>query len=379
MKRATLIIIVGMLCTFGICGGPRAGGGGADGFHKVSGPCNLTFPHDHGPHPGYRTEWWYYTGNVQSAGGERYGFQLTFFRRRIAPPGAESAWPNPSSAWRTSQIYLAHAALSDLSAQRYYHRDLAARGALNLAGACRDADRTTVFLNNWSVVITPAGHTLKVRTDEFALDLTARPLKKPVLHGDAGYSRKGRHRDSASCYYSFTRLETTGILTLHGKTVSVRGFSWMDQEFSTALLEDNLTGWDWFSLQFDDGTELMVFFLRQNDDVVSPASSGTWIAASGVATHISYEHLSLKVLDTWKSPHSEGVYPSRWDLTVTEPSLDLEIESNLADQEMQTPGSTGVTYWEGSVSVRGTAQGTPIVGRGYVEMTGYAAPLDVPM
>jgi predicted secreted hydrolase len=374
-----LIVIVWVMCTVGICGGPRVVNSGEDGFYSVAGPCNLVFPRDHGPHPGYRTEWWYYTGNVQSGMGERYGFQLTFFRRQIAPPEAESAWPKPSSAWRTTQLYLAHAALSDLTTQRYYHRELSARGALGLAGAYRDSDRTTVFLKNWSVVITPSAHTLKVIADDFALDLTARPLKKPIVHGDAGYSRKGRQRESASCYYSFTRLETEGTLTVRDKTVNVRGLSWMDQEFSTALLEENLTGWDWFSLQFDDGRELMVYFLRQKDGSISPASSGTWVAVSGTTTHISHDNLGLKVLDTWESPHSGGVYPSRWHLTVTEPSMDLVIESNLADQEMQSPGSTGVTYWEGSVSARGTAAGTPIEGKGYVEMTGYATPLDVPM
>ena len=177
-----------------------------NGYLAVTGPCNLTFPQDHGSHPGFRTEWWYYTGNLASEAGSRYGFQLTFFRSQISPPGADQHWPKPASKWRTQQIYLAHAAVSDLSAERHLAVDDVVRGALGLAGVDRNQSKiTTVHLKNWYAKIGSGIHAIKMFSDSFAFDLQLTPEKNPVLHGQAGYSRKGGSPDSASCYYSFTR------------------------------------------------------------------------------------------------------------------------------------------------------------------------------
>jgi predicted secreted hydrolase len=349
------------------------------GFKTVTGPCNLEFPQDHGPHPGYRTEWWYYTGNLQAASGKMYGFQLTFFRSQISTPADRQKWPHPASAWRTQQIYLAHCAISDITKKEHLQAQMVSREALKMAGANQIKDTTTVYLNNWSAHIGPDQHLLTVNSDEFSFELTLTPEKQPVLHGNAGYSLKGSTPERASCYYSFTRLNAEGKLSIGEKIAAVKGLAWMDHEYSTALLEPGLQGWDWFSLQLSDQTEVMAFVLRNEKGGIGPASSATVVGRQGETHHISNDAFEVTVLDTWKSPHSKAVYPSGWRLQIFPGLIDLTITPNMVDQEMHTAGSTGVIYWEGSVSVKGTRAGLPVVGQGYVELTGYAKQFDAPM
>jgi predicted secreted hydrolase len=353
-----------------------AGAEDTKGYLSVTGPCDFEFPEDHASHQGYRTEWWYYTGNLQSETGNRYGFQLTFFRRRIIPLESEKTWPTPASAWRTGQIYLAHAAISDLDGKHHFYDQRMGRGVLGIAGEFRDRDIVRVFLNKWSAQITPKTHHLKMISDRFSFDLNLMPVKPPVFHGKKGYSRKGSTPERASCYYSLTRLETTGQVTLSGKTFSVNGLSWMDHEFSTAPLEPGLVGWDWFSLQLSDNTEIMIYLLRQKDGKRSPSSSGTHISSNGNTRHLSMHDIEVTATDTWNSPNSRAVYPARWRLKIPLLSLDLNIVPNMADQEMRTNESTGVTYWEGSVSALGFKNSRRISGQGYMELTGYAKALD---
>jgi predicted secreted hydrolase len=348
-------------------------------FLSVTGPCNLIFPKDHGPHPGYRTEWWYYTGNLQAESGARFGYQLTFFRSQISPSDAEKKWPRPPSAWRTQQIYLGHAAVSDISGKRHLQAEQVARQALGLAGTSEAAGDTIIFIKNWRAQIGENTHILKAITDAFSYELTLQPAKQPVLHGQAGYSRKGSTPRSASCYYSVTRLISNGTLTMGGKTMKVAGLTWMDHEFSTAPLEPGIVGWDWFSLQLSDRTEVMLYKFRNEKGGLSPASSGTFIGPSGNPRHLTIDDFSIEVLDQWESPHSRALYPTRWRLTIFPLSLELNVVANLSDQEMQTSASTGVTYWEGSVSVSGAAGKHPVKGMGYVELTGYAEPFSAPM
>jgi predicted secreted hydrolase len=349
------------------------------GYLSVTGPCDLEFPKDHASHPGYRTEWWYYTGNLQSAAGNHYGFQLTFFRRRISPIGSEKKWPKPASAWRTSQIYLAHAALSDLDGKHHYFDQCMGRGVPGIAGEFREHDAVRIFVQKWSARIGPKVLHLKVISDKFTFDLNLTPVKPVVLHGKEGYSRKGSTPERSSCYYSLTRLETKGQVALAGKTFAVNGLSWMDHEFSTAPLEPGLVGWDWFGLQLSDNTEIMIYLLRQKDGRWHPASSGTYIRSDGKTKHLSIHDIKVLVTDTWKSPNSGAVYPARWRLSILSPAMDLFIAPNLADQEMRTRKSSGVTYWEGSVSVGGIKKGRRINGQGYVELTGYAKAFEAPL
>jgi len=348
-------------------------------YLAVTGPCYQTFPQDHGAHPGYRTEWWYYTGNVMAKSGERYGYQLTFFRSQISPPGANETWPQPPSDWRTQQIFVGHAAISDLGGQKHYHAERMAREALGMAGTTQKEGATTIFIGPWSATIRADTHNLTAITPDFSIDLALQSSKPPVLHGKAGYSRKGSSVKNASCYYSLTRLLTRGKLGADGKTMVVEGLSWMDHEYSTAPLESGIIGWDWFSLQLSNQTELMLYLLRQTDNQTNDASSGTFIDASGVPQHLGNHDFNISVLKEWTSPETGGVYPVAWRIQVLPLDLDLKVAANLSDQEMQTAASTGVTYWEGSVSGNGTIVTKRVQAKGYVELTGYADAIDAPM
>lgn len=346
-------------------------------YRSVTGPCDFVFPADHGAHPDFRTEWWYYTGNVFAPSRNPFGFQLTFFRSQIAEPGSEQTWPQNPSVWRTKDLFLAHSALSDLERKRFYHDERVARGAAGLAGVTQDHEATRIFMGDWSAVIDSGTHRLQASARDFALDLSCRAVKPLAAHGTRGYSLKGKKPESASCYYSFTRLEAEGSITLHGMPIFVWGTAWMDHEFSSAPLEDDLEGWDWFSLQLDDRTELMIYLLRQKTAGNSPSSSGTFIKATGEAVGLSHKDFQVEVLERWKSFRSGAAYPSRWRIRVIPLRLELSVVPNLLDQELITEKSTRVTYWEGSVSVSGRSAENPVSGVGYVEMTGYAKPFNL--
>ena len=348
-------------------------------FLSVEGPCNFIFPADHGPHPGYRTEWWYYTGNLDNDARKHYGFQLTFFRIQTSPICESDGGPDQPSAWRTKHIYFAHAALTDVAAERHYQEQEAARNALGMAGVSQGQDQTTIFLSNWQVVIEPQEHRLSAQTRDFGLQLQLTPIKPPVLHGEDGYSRKGSSPQRASCYYSFTRLATEGHIRIGDEKIQVQGLSWMDHEFSTAPLEPGIVGWDWFSLQLSDQTEVMMFLLRKADGIHHPASSGTMVNARGGVQHLRHDQFSIQVDKYWLSPATRARYPSRWTIRIPAKDLVLDVRSTVADQEMQTQATTGVTYWEGSVTATGTKQDHPINAKGYVEMTGYDREFDAPL
>lgn len=349
------------------------------GFLSVTGPCNLVFPKDHGSHPGYRTEWWYYSGNLEAETGNRYGFQLTFFRNQINTPADQKRWPRPASVWRTRQIYLGHAAITDILENRHLQSELMARGALGMAGVSQKAPGTLVFIKNWSADIGADRHLLKTATDEFSCELSLKPTKPPVLHGQAGYSRKGSTPERASCYYSLTRLKTDGALTIDGKTMAVRGLSWMDHEYSTAPLEPGIIGWDWFSVQLSDQTEIMLYLLRNAQGRLSHSSSGTFIDVSGRSRHLTKDDFRVEVLDRWKSSRSGAEYPIHWQLTVFPLAIQLTAKASIANQEMQTQATPGLTYWEGSISLKGSVGKYPVKGSGYAELTGYAHSFNAPM
>jgi predicted secreted hydrolase len=346
-------------------------------YKTVTGPCDFVFPRDHGAHSDFRTEWWYYTGNLSASSGRHYGFQLTFFRSQIAEPGSEKTWPKNPSAWRTKDLFFAHSALSDLDTKRFHFDERVARGGAGLAGVTQDKDATRVFIGNWSTTIESDEHRLKAQAKEFSFDLLCRPLKPLTAHGLGGYSLKGKEPESASCYYSYTRLEAQGSITVNGTPVPVRGTAWMDHEFGSAPLEEDLEGWDWFSLQFEDRTELMIYLLRQKTGGNSASSSGTFVKPSGEAIRLSDKDFQVEILERWKSARSGATYPSRWRIRVIPLNLEVSLAPNLSDQELITEKSTRVTYWEGSVSASGRSGHNPVSGLGYVEMTGYAKPFNL--
>ena len=327
------------------------------------------FPRDHGAHEEFRTEWWYYTGQVTTKDGRPFGYELTFFRRGM-PREQTKTLP---SKWAVSHLYLAHFAISDLSKGRFHYTDRMSRAGLGKAGAA--SDRLHVWIDQWSVespLAAPGTQTLKAANGDLALQLTVSSEKPPVVHGINGISRKGPVTGQASHYYSFTRLTTTGTLTVGNESFEVSGTSWMDHEFGSADLDKDLVGWDWFCLQLDDQRELMLYRLRKTDGSADPASSGTLIDRDGKGHHLLLGDFTLEPTSYWTSPTSKARYPQRWRLTIPSQQLSLEIVPRMAEQELSPKRSTQITYWEGAIETSGTVQGKPIRGQGYMELTGYA-------
>ena len=337
-------------------------------FQSATAGYRYEFPRDHGSHPSYRTEWWYYTGHLRSKTGRSFGFELTFFRRGVQPEDIKTL----PSKWSLQHIYLAHFAVTDITGKRFHFSEKLSREGLGKAGA--DESRLRVWIDKWSVEAEPNAtgvHTLVARDETHALTLKLEPSKPPVAHGAAGISQKGKDVSQASHYYSFTRLATTGSLTIDGEQFEVSGTSWMDHEYGSSELGADQVGWDWFSIQLEDHTELMLYRMRLKDGSTDLASSGTAVSADGRTQHLEVSDFQITSTGTWTSTESKATYPSRWQLRFPAIDLVLEVTPLLADQELRTSRSTKVSYWEGAVAVTGTKQGKPVKGQGYVELTGY--------
>lgn len=391
MRQARVAALAMLIASSG-AGAPHAA---PSGYAQALMPHPLQFPHDEGPHPDYRQEWWYLTGNLQSAGGERFGFELTFFRFALAP--ADARPPGESSPWRTRQVYLGHFAITDVARHRFQFAVRSSRAALGLAGA--QADPFRVWIGNWRLgsggaheasppggapgpaeagaAVTAAsdsatgrgGAVWRVAAAEkgYVLSLTASPQMPPVLNGDRGLSRKSGEPGDATYYYSIPRVAVLGALVRDGQPLAVHGLAWLDREWGSGGLGPQETGWDWFGLQLGDGSSLMFYSLRDRGGMEDPYSAGTWADAAGRARALSRADVQIEILDHWTDPN--GVrYPSRWRLLAPALGLDLTVRPVLADQELVT----SPRYWEGAVDVAGTRGGRSITGWGYVELVGYA-------
>lgn len=329
----------------------------------------LVFPADHYSHPVFKTEWWYYTGHLTSESGKGYGYQVTFFRFGLRDK--QAAEPPPLF----TDLYMAHFALSDIAAKKFTFRERMQRGYGDKAGAA--TDRYLVWNENWKVSGDGSDHRIVVSDRGTALNINLKSVKAPVLHGNHGHSQKGEGEGRASYYYSLTRMQTEGELTVAGKKEKVSGQSWMDHEFGSNQLTEAQLGWDWFSLQLDNDTEVMIYLMRRKDGSIDPYSSGTLIDRNGVTKHLAQKDYRIDVLERWKSPKSGASYPMKWRIAIPSESIELEITPAFAEQELITNRSTRVTYWEGAVKIAGTARGAALKGKGYVEMTGYAAKLNI--
>jgi predicted secreted hydrolase len=342
-----------------------------EGFARATRPGAIRLPADHGPHPGFQSEWWYFTGHLDGPVGDqsdqqrrRFGFQLTFFRFATAPEP-----PERESAWASNQLYMAHFAITDVDGQRHRVAERFSRGAAGLAGA--RAEPFEVWLDDWQAVSRGESFLplrLDARDADLGLKLRVEPGKPPVLQGDQGLSRKGPEPGNASYYYSYTRLPVSGLISLGGDDIAVRGEAWLDREWSSSSLGAGVQGWDWFGLQLDDGRELMLYSLRDDSGNPTRFSAATLVAADGRAEHFPVDAFELVAQRRWRSANTGVNWPVAWQLRLPAAGLDLEIRALVDDQEQRV----AVLYWEGAVEVRDRRAGDR-VGRGYLEMTGYAA------
>ena len=336
------------------------------GFARAIEPIGFQFPKDHGPHREFKTEWWYYTGNLQSSDKREFGYQLTFFRNALTPQSAKR-----SSNLGTTQIYMAHFALTDVESVTHDSFERFSRGAAGLAGA-RGEPLYDVWLDDWSAAADESG-TFRLRAvdnrmnPEHLVNLQLKETRSPLLHGFAGLSQKLPGFGNANYYYSLIGLQTEGTIQCNGETHKVTGLSWMDHEFGTSALSEGVIGWNWFGLQLEDGTALMLGWLRNADGTSGSIFHGTIAYADGRIRSVSPSEFSVETVDRWTSPASGITYPSGWDIEFINLNVYLEIRPLIPNQEL----SNSYTYWEGAVSVEAKIDGIRMKGRGYAELTGY--------
>jgi predicted secreted hydrolase len=340
------------------------------GYARAIEPWAWSFPRDYGAHRAFQTEWWYYTGNLATQDGRRFGYQFTVFRRAITPHSADS-----DSEWRTNQVYMAHFTISDIEAQRFYHEQRFSRGGAGLADAlphdsAPDAPYR-VFIEDWVIAADsadPDRFTLQAQaSDGFAIALVLDALKPPALQGFDGLSPKSGEAGNASYYYSHSRLQTAGTLRIGQQDFAVQGLTWKDHEFSTSALGDNALGWDWFGLHFDDGRDLMVGQIRLLDGGREPAFGGLLIEADGSGRYLTADEFTITPEGTWLSPHTGAQYPASWQIDIPSAGLSFRVQPLQPDQELY---DSDPAYWEGAVSLSGG-----VTGYGYAELTGYADPM----
>jgi predicted secreted hydrolase len=337
----------------------------SNGFRLALPGYTYAFPRDHGSHDEFRTEWWYYTGHLEAADGSRYGFELTFFR-----VGADRD-PQVSTAWDLKHIALAHFAITDIKRKEFRYHEKLNRGSKFTANAA--SGNLSVFNEAWMAKAQPDGSwRIRAAANGDAIDLLLVTQKPPAIHGENGVSVKAEGTGYASHYYSMTRLEVSGSMTVRGATKKCNGIAWMDHEFGSSTLRESQSGWDWFSIQLDNETELMIYIIRKRDGTADVTSSGSLVASDGRVMHLRRGQFSVTPTGKWRSKRTGATYPMGWRISVPALGISLRLKERLTDQELITTGSTGVTYWEGAVEVAGRSGSVPVSGVGYVEMTGYA-------
>ena len=327
------------------------------------------FPRDHRRHGDFKTEWWYFTGRVADEKGRIFGYQVTFFRQGLRAPGERGA---TTSRFVVDDLKFAHFAVSDVAGQRFHFQQKLSRGAFSEAGF-GESERLA-WIDDWSVeLVSENSFLVRASSADVALELRLENTKPWVMHGADGISQKAEGVGRASHYFSGTRLQTSGTLVLAGRRFAVTGESWLDREWATNQLTAQQAGWNWFSLQLDDGTELMLYQMRLRGGGLDPNSSGTFVARDGTVQHLSREDYTLTPIKEWRSKQTGGSYPIAWRLTVPKLGLEARIATPLTAQELVLQP---VAYWEGLIGIEGTRGGDQAIkGHGYMELTGYAGAL----
>ena len=396
----TIPILVGLALSWILFSEPKAeieatisaaqalSGSDTEGFTQALAPREFVFPGDHGAHPGFKTEWWYYTGHLFTEEGRQFGYQFTIFRNQLSPSDADFARINQEepvlmnpeeegardSEWSTNQLYLAHFAISDVSKKDHVFDERYSRGTAGLAGASVDPYR--IWLEDWEITRVKDSKASDERfqmrikaemSNGTALDIVLNPQKPLVLQGEEGYDKKGGEDGNASYYISFTRMQTEGLLKKEGESLAVSGLSWMDHEWSTSALDSGQTGWDWFSIQLSNGYELMYYQIRNVDPDLAPQTTGSLVTPNGQKRDLDQGEVRLEVLEYWASPHTGARYPVQWTLAIPSEELEMDVTTVFDDQEM----TVSVQYYEGALQVSGKFRDEAIDGNGYIEMTGY--------
>ncbi len=326
------------------------------------------FPRDHHAHQDFKTEWWYFTGNLTNKQGQRIGYELTFFRQGIRPPNERSA---TKSRLVIDDLKFAHFTVTDAAGQGFLFYDKTSRGSFGEAGF--DQGDRLAWIDHWTLRRADDGSfDLSAAAADAEIQLHLVPQKAPVVHGTEGISRKAEGTGHASYYYSITRLATSGRVRVRKEVFAVKGESWFDHEWATNQLAAGQAGWNWVSAQFDEGSELMLYQMRLTNGAIDPISSGTLVRADGSSLSLTSRDFKMTPLSFWQSAATQAKYPIAWRVEVPRERLDLEIRPVLENQELVLPP---LTYWEGAFEVKGARAGKPLRGHGYLELTGYASPL----
>jgi predicted secreted hydrolase len=338
------------------------------GYARATAGLELEFPRDFAAHPDFRTEWWYVTGNLGSADGQRFGYEFTIFRTALRSPSADTS--KGVGTLSSGQLYMGHAALtfSGPDKQAFSYSERFGRDGLGLAGA--ESSPFKVWLEDWAMEsegpeLFPM--TISASSDEFSIDLQLDAAKPMILQGEDGFDQKGPEVGNASYYYSFTRLGTTGTVQHGDDSYDVSGYSWKDHEWSTSALGEDQVGWDWVALQLSNNYEIMFYGLRDAAGIWSGFTNGVLVGPDGEKESLQAEDVRISVLDWWESPHSDARYPSGWQFDIPEKDIELTVVPLVKDQEM----NVSVRYWEGAVSIKGIYAAQSVDGYGYVELTGY--------
>jgi predicted secreted hydrolase len=355
MKKLFLFFIVLVAAT-----SARSENANSEGWAIALPGYQITLPADHYPHYRFRTEWWYFTGNVQTASGREFGYQLTFFRFGYRPPGIPAA-----SRFVMNDLKFAHFAVTDVSAAKFHFDSRVSRGAYGEAGF-GDGDRLA-WIDDWELDLSNIFR-LKAAAKDYAIELELTPERPAILQGENGLSQKADGAGHASYYYSITRLNTSGTIKVGTETYPVKGSSWFDREWATNQLAPEQSGWNWFAIQLSDGSDMMLYQMRLKGGGIDSHSSGKWIAPGGATTDLTTDEFRLSPEKYWMSPTSKANYPVVWKLTIPKLDLELDITPAVEDQEL----NLGVVYWEGSIRLTGQRAGKPVHGLGYMELTGYA-------
>ena len=329
-----------------------------------SAPVNpVSLPDDGAAHYWAQTEWWYYTGHLTAQNGREFGYELTFFKRITNEDDVPEFFIPIPAYWLKDVAMLGHFAVTDLQNKKFQAKEI----TNNFSGSKADEKKYDLMIDTWTAREENGKHILGAEMKGYKIDLELEALKPAVLHGENGIVNKGTKH--ANYYYSFTKMKTTGTITVEGTPIKVEGTSWMDHEYGTMKLAYPQTGWDWFSVQLDNNCELMIYIIRNDKDAIIDTGGGTFVLPNGQVIWLTKDDIDIKTFAYWYSKRTDSNYPASWEITIKSLNLKLNVNPALAQQELELKP---LPYWEGSVRVDGTYNNLPVIGKGYVELVGYS-------